>query len=797
MTVEENQQNDVSVPKVSEERTNDTFKIRNNVIGNEARNVNISKPISPGSQHNNFFELNGVLVSEGKTNDDSEIRNDIIGHETRAVEKCKSISRMEDEIGISDTQNGVVRYGTEDLDTSKQSSPVKDKAAQNVLSKCSAGERGSSMKAEGLETLRPISPLKDDTLFKCSDPVVGCSVKDGCDGAEIRHRKDSDASKEISPTENDNQVSKTRDDVVSRGAEDFDASKVIRGMDDDIVDSEIGKNVEDLDASKVCFPSEKESWSEIGKNVGCSADGFDASEIRLNAVSTGAESLDASKTMSRIKDDGSCLSKSPTTAEDVRSTLENVAGLKESKKSAELRERKKSKYLSPPYVNLSKGAKALSDALADGEDDNHMSDKHVLSPPVPKKKKYTRKSVSTFVNLQEISASSAELLSELRLAALDCTYPYDNERFDPTETIFARFRASVYHDMLNCEVGKVSKELTAGSNGVVDKRQNRLIGSSSGSKSLPKKRKKEGKTTGAGGALVDNIQNFHAANSDGNKGGAKKKGAEETTIGLANVVSNSLFNVDVNVAESCSFTIENYPTEIASKVNMKQQQEVSARVTEVPKQTTLDFSQETMHMVPLPNLCFESKEAVGVRDLNNQSVPLGVPVAKKRGRPRKALNADASNSDGNPEKKKRRRRRKDGTYADDPFPNSFLGSNGTNAKPISLEVCLRNVGPHTPMSAAAAVARLNAAKNNQMCTPPKSMQTVDGTNSPSLLMTPGTPGTPGEAPSIEQMRKSLEFMTSMLEQSGNNLSADMKVKLETGIKGLLKKVSSIPGSSSS
>ncbi|KAK9666599.1 hypothetical protein RND81_14G197000 [Saponaria officinalis] len=334
-------------------------------------------------------------------------------------------------------------------------------------------------------------------------------------------------------------------------------------------------------------------------------------------------------------------------------------------KKGELRERKKSKYLSPPYVNLKNLPRGMK------------------SPGVEKSAFFRSGSVKRRKKWQETSASSRELLWELRLAALDCRYAWENNnQFDTTEIFFTMFRSSVFHD----EKELVEDAFTENAPVMGDNDQNLQTGSPSNSENKPKKRKSKKKT--------DNRS--------------------------MNMLPTALYDVNVNVASTLS---------------------------------SLYLSQGNKDN----NSSFERKEAVGKPDLNYKSPD--TTSLEKRGRKKRTVLANL-NPDGNPETKKRRKQK-----------DSTLSSSTTeNAKPISLEVCLPNVGPNPSH-------QLNAVDNNLK---------ADKTQ-------PVTASEPaGEAPTLSQVRQKLEFITTMLDKAGDDVSFEMKVTLENEIRELLKKVSTMP-----
>lgn len=486
--------------------------------------------------------------------------------------------------------------------------------------------------------------------------------------------------------------------------------------------------------------------------------------------------FDASKMLSPMELSG-CL----TTTDG--SVVENGEGQVElePKKGSESRERRRSKYLSFPYVNISKGSKGLP-TLKESETENStvpgseegsvcMSNLHSSSPSASKsgskkkEKKWSRKSVSASVNFQEISASSTELLSELHVVALDCQYPYKNKNFDPTEMFFTKFRASLYH----------------------------------GEYTSSRSKKGLGNEAGKPHTNSDSV----AGMSDGNQNKPEpemKKTKEKTATGsnTNTFLPTGLYNVNINFAEKC-FSSMAMGTESMETVKPQRRRKKKEGVTltlvlpsEVPKQTTFltqELPQEPKQATPSS---LGPMEAVGIPDLNGgvpNAVVDGVPGPKKRGRKKGSVNAKP---DGNP----RRRRRKGEAFTMTDIPAPFFSMSGNNAKPISLEVCLRDVGPHSPSPRPTCLnpnvvtgSNGNIDKTKQVLTPPRSLKPVDGASS--------SPKPAGEAPSLVQIRQNLELMTSMLEKSGDNLSPEMKSKLENEIRGLLKKVSTISGSSSS
>ncbi|KAL8160927.1 hypothetical protein V2J09_012416 [Rumex salicifolius] len=118
------------------------------------------------------------------------------------------------------------------------------------------------------------------------------------------------------------------------------------------------------------------------------------------------------------------------------------------------RERKRSKYLCYPFINLDKGSKVLLYS-AESEIDDFKSPGNGYSSSLikcSKRKRESRKSLTSSIKLEALTASSSELLMQLRMVALDHLSPYYDSSFDPTELLFNRFRESVFQGLSNSEV---------------------------------------------------------------------------------------------------------------------------------------------------------------------------------------------------------------------------------------------------------------------------------------------------------------------------------------------------------
>lgn len=124
-------------------------------------------------------------------------------------------------------------------------------------------------------------------------------------------------------------------------------------------------------------------------------------------------------------------------------------------KGLESRERKKSKYLSYPYVDVNQGHNVASTLGEEKEDPKHCSSLNAKSTPLgscsgmSSRKKGTRKPLKghhIVSKADDINACSAELLAELCSAARDCFYLSGSKYSDSLKRFYSSFRIFAFLD---------------------------------------------------------------------------------------------------------------------------------------------------------------------------------------------------------------------------------------------------------------------------------------------------------------------------------------------------------------
>ncbi|GMN45890.1 hypothetical protein TIFTF001_015073 [Ficus carica] len=140
--------------------------------------------------------------------------------------------------------------------------------------------------------------------------------------------------------------------------------------------------------------------------------------------------------------------------------VENIAHEKEGvvDKGFNLRERKKSRYLSYPYTNWEQKGAAGTEDPKDLKVTPEASIVAGQSNTLPLNskcsgEKFWRKWYKRFTGGSHIptgseltNAASAELLCELRSAAVDCLHPKGNDNFNPVCWFLSRYRISLFHE---------------------------------------------------------------------------------------------------------------------------------------------------------------------------------------------------------------------------------------------------------------------------------------------------------------------------------------------------------------
>lgn len=421
-----------------------------------------------------------------------------------------------------------------------------------------------------------------------------------------------------------------------------------------------------------------------------------------------------------------------------------------SEKAFESRERKKSKYLSYPYIDMpDTNDVAVSMSLVSPEKRCYITPKLTYEPKAA-------------ITQGDLDTPSVDLLSKLRISALDCDNPSEKRDFDLIDRFFYGFRKWTFHDLemeQKLENGEKSKD--------EPKSQNKV--------NAPKrKRKKEEISTSFNGnnilerpIVVNSPENHISAYvcNDENKlkGGLVVK--EPWITGLSNS-SKCTPKVKKVKRNTKAPNIENQSTVIPDLNGNFNVTETNSAQNEVKKRRKRNkITSPKASLSPLFSSVFTNGESLGTALV--LTFAEGFPVPSKE-----ALIATFCGF--GPLNDSETKGLSDRKSAQVVFRK---GSDAIEA--------LKGVEKRSPFGPVLVKYRLQ-----QLLPAPKPI----GLIKPCELKVVNKPKA---APDLAFMRKNLEMMTSKLEREGDNLSLEMRERLENEIKGLLKKVNAMVGSTSS
>ncbi|XP_009764377.1 serine/threonine-protein kinase ATM [Nicotiana tabacum] len=498
-------------------------------------------------------------------------------------------------------------------------------------------------------------------------------------------------------------------------------------------------------------------------------------------------------------------------------TANGSAGGK-SEKGFESRERKKSKYLSYPYVNSWSRKNSLGQEEDETEDHEGVSLGGIKSPSSPSmvttpigkcsnSLRKPRKSVNDngicHNNVGFAAASSAEVLQELRLTALDCFSPSQSTSSIPIKEFYLSFRifrnpeVEVQMDEIN--EATLGCQETFGSPLGTNTSDNQVKGHLPPS-AFPKKRgRKKIEDTNAT-ALTGSVETGTDTLKKGIVGKKKKKTATAAVIHHEIGVLGGLPDLNGN---NTGLSVESMqvigPAPTQGKLEPKRRKrkkeelvseigvlgglpDLNGQVTD-PNLKGKDFaelSSVTIQDKPKRKRRRTSKSAIGIPNHNGDhntlllNFGLGSPVPSKE-----YITATFSRFGSLVESK---------TQFLDDSTAQVVFVNDCDAIEALQNLQSRNL--FGPALVSYRLRHVSTSNNTQT-----SLLPADVLKPPAALS--GAVPSNGEGPDLVVIKQNLEAMTTMLEKAGDNISPEMRAKLESEVKSFLKKVSSMVGSSSS